>query len=529
MHAPRRKMFYERLRSGNLPAAREPPPLPDPRRPRARRRARRPPGGRRGRAAGRRVRAGGQLLRPVGDVDRQARREGEQHRLRGEHHSGRERLRDPRAGRRARRLPAARPGRLLHHREVRRHARLDHHARIRQPFQGPQGLERRLHDHRHGDEPRARGGVRHRHRLARHGSSTPAAATQFGFQDATGCADPPEAEIDATGTTFKGATPTAASRARSTRTRTSRPSSSSAATSTAAGRGRPYGVTYALPDCASIQGLAGLGAPVQNFLDYGAPVAPHDTVGWPTFKDWPGPRGLTYEGDYYTGLKRAWMGGLRIFVTDLVDNEALCRLMTDRSATPVTTWTRAPAGRGPHELQDYIDAQSGGPGKGFFRIVTNPFQARKVINEGKLAVVEGVEVSHGSSAAVRPTTSGLLAGRSRPPASTSSSSSGSRSFFPSTSSTTRSAGRRWTAAAEGVLINGAQPPEDRPLLGRQDVHRRRARLRAAQPGRRRRAGRPARRRRCGQLVPGGTVPVYGPAPHCNQQGLTDLGSYLLSR
>ncbi len=35
------------------------------------------------------------------------------------------------------------------------------------------------------------------------------------------------------------------------------------------------------------------------------------------------------------------------------------------------------------ELQDYIDAQSGGPGKGWFRIVRNPFQARRVINSGK--------------------------------------------------------------------------------------------------------------------------------------------------
>jgi hypothetical protein len=47
-----------------------------------------------------------------------------------------------------------------------------------------------------------------------------------------------------------------------------------------------------------------------------------------------------------------------------------------------------------YELQDYIDAQSGGPGKGFFRIVTDPFQARKVIQRGKLAVVLGIEVSH---------------------------------------------------------------------------------------------------------------------------------------
>ena len=44
-------------------------------------------------------------------------------------------------------------------------------------------------------------------------------------------------------------------------------------------------------------------------------------------------------------------------------------------------------------MQDYIDAQFGGPGKGFYRIVTNPFQARKVINAGKMAVVMGIETS----------------------------------------------------------------------------------------------------------------------------------------
>src|SRR5262249_34591996 len=46
-----------------------------------------------------------------------------------------------------------------------------------------------------------------------------------------------------------------------------------------------------------------------------------------------------------------------------------------------------------NELQDYIDAQFKGPGKGFFRIVRSPAEARAVIHEGKLAVVMGVETS----------------------------------------------------------------------------------------------------------------------------------------
>ena len=49
------------------------------------------------------------------------------------------------------------------------------------------------------------------------------------------------------------------------------------------------------------------------------------------------------------------------------------------------------------EMQDYIDAQSGGPGKGFYRIVTSPFQARKVINAGQ----DGGDHGHGDQRAVR--------------------------------------------------------------------------------------------------------------------------------
>jgi len=45
------------------------------------------------------------------------------------------------------------------------------------------------------------------------------------------------------------------------------------------------------------------------------------------------------------------------------------------------------------ELQRYVDAQAGGPGKGFFQIVTDPYQARRVINQGKMAVVLEIEVS----------------------------------------------------------------------------------------------------------------------------------------
>ena len=36
---------------------------------------------------------------------------------------------------------------------------------------------------------------------------------------------------------------------------------------------------------------------MQNFLNYGNPVAPHDTTGWPKLTEWRRDN-LTYEGTY---------------------------------------------------------------------------------------------------------------------------------------------------------------------------------------------------------------------------------------
>ena len=49
----------------------------------------------------------------------------------------------------------------------------------------------------------------------------------------------------------------------------------------------PFGIQFALPDCAPYE--QGTNGPVESFLDYGLPAHPHDTVGWPTFQDWPSP------------------------------------------------------------------------------------------------------------------------------------------------------------------------------------------------------------------------------------------------
>lgn len=155
----------------------------------------------------------------------------------------------------------------------------------------------------------------------------------------------------------------------------------------------PYGVTVALADCPDhVEG--GVGMTVEALFSGQSFDSTHETDGWPTFEGWPKPGSLTHETTYWRWIERAWRGGLRLMVNDLVDNRALCELY------PIDDGTEC--GDMPNvrdqaadmvALQDYIDAQYGGPGKGFFRLVRTPEEARAVINDGKLAVVLGVEVS----------------------------------------------------------------------------------------------------------------------------------------
>jgi microsomal dipeptidase-like Zn-dependent dipeptidase len=154
----------------------------------------------------------------------------------------------------------------------------------------------------------------------------------------------------------------------------------------------PYGVTYALVDCPD-HGPGGKGALLEDVLSGNTPGTGHDTVGWPTFGYWPHYSSLTHEQVYYTWLERAWRGGLRMFTNLLVDNGVLCEIYPyKKNSCNEMDGVRLQAQR-LHELERYIDAQNGGPGRGWFRIVTDPFQARAVVNSGKLAVVMGIEVS----------------------------------------------------------------------------------------------------------------------------------------
>ena len=85
-------------------------------------------------------------------------------------------------------------------------------------------------------------------------------------------------------------------------------------------------------------------------------------------------------------------------MNDLVDNETLCELQRNAVGEPTRDCNSMNnAGRQAgtmYGMENYIDAQYGGPGKGFFQIVHSPAEAREVIKDGKIAVVLGIEISN---------------------------------------------------------------------------------------------------------------------------------------
>jgi microsomal dipeptidase-like Zn-dependent dipeptidase len=214
----------------------------------------------------------------------------------------------------------------------------------------------------------------------------------FSFDAAQGCATFPEVETNVTGEPSKGAYPFGETRGLLDG------HMHMMAFEFLGGRvhcGKPwdrFGVTVALVDCPDHYGN-GAGAVLENTISYGNPARTHDPIGWPTFRDWPAAPSLTHEQSYYKWTERAWRSGLRLYVNLLVDNNALCTVYPLKKNSCNEMDSVRLQAQDLYQLQNYIDAQNGGPGKGWMRIVKTPFEARKVINEGKLAIVMGIEVS----------------------------------------------------------------------------------------------------------------------------------------
>ncbi len=180
----------------------------------------------------------------------------------------------------------------------------------------------------------------------------------------------------------------------------------------------PLGVQHALPDCSIYHGEMGrrdffgyafdsagadgadLGELVPAIAVGELPDDNHITAGYPEFTGWPnGPTRSTHQTQYYRWLERAWMSGLRLVVQHATTNSIICHLTIGADAQEsrydcedMTAVDRIIDES--YAMERYIDAQAGGPGEGWFRIVTTPAQAREVIEQGKMAVILGIETSN---------------------------------------------------------------------------------------------------------------------------------------
>jgi hypothetical protein len=291
----------------------------------------------------------------------------------------------------------------------------------------------------------------------------------------------------------------------------------------------PYGVERALPDCNEDVANGSANSVLETALK-GSP--PEDQRGWPTFRSWPAFNALAHEASYYRWLERAWKGGLRLYVNLLVDNEALCNVYPfKRNPCDDMNSVRLQAKR-TRELEDYVDAQAGGPGKGWFRIVKDPFEARKVINDGKMAVVLGIEVSRlfgcGLNRGV-PTCDKAAIRRQLDEVHA----LGVRQMELINKFDNAFGGVAGDSGTFGVAVNSANFAStgnfwNMRKCDEEDAHVHDREQPLAAPD-----AVPTQDAIFGAafktLLEGGQTPVYGPGPHCNALGLSDLGAELVNR
>lgn len=155
----------------------------------------------------------------------------------------------------------------------------------------------------------------------------------------------------------------------------------------------PLGIAVALQDCSPLHGPNGSYDLLGMVQDK---ITSHKTDGWPTFSYWPTSYSQTHQQAYYRWIERAWLSGQRLMVQEMVSAEVLAKV---KNILP--PYKNAPENdmvvvdlqiANMYAMQDYIDAQCGGPGKGWFRICKSSREARQAISQGKMAVILAIEV-----------------------------------------------------------------------------------------------------------------------------------------
>ena len=168
--------------------------------------------------------------------------------------------------------------------------------------------------------------------------------------------------------------------------------------------GQPFGPReQALASDVPAHGIGGIADPIGHVVRLrnkhpNVPLIGHPVGGHPRYDGWPTYDNVyTHTAWYQDWLKRAVDGGLRLLVMYAVNAEALCeaskllgKIAPGRTCGDMEAVDRQIAQA--RMMEQYIDNQHGGAGKGWYRIVHSPQEARGAIAKGQLAVVLGIEV-----------------------------------------------------------------------------------------------------------------------------------------
>ena len=279
------------------------------------------------------------------------------------------------------------------------------------------------------------------------------------------------------------------------------------------------GIEDALQDCHS-HGSDGRTALIENLthLEGKGPLDPHDTTLYPSFTDAPKWSSLTHQQMYYRWIERAWRGGQRIMVADTVNNSVLCSLPTQVNTSSCNDMdvVRRQV-KETKELEAFIDARHGGPGKGWFRIAYSPQEARTYVEQGKMAVILGMEVSApfgcGMTLGVSHCTKAQIdAGLDEVKE------LGIRSMYLCHKFDNALCGVRFDSGTQGIVVNAGNFLSTGQFWQveqcRTQLHDNTVEGGVIPP-------------KVAQLMPVQVLPIYPEGPHCNTRGLTSLGEYAL--
>ncbi len=119
--------------------------------------------------------------------------------------------------------------------------------------------------------------------------------------------------------------------------------------------------------------------------DIQVPHNDHPHQGFPNLTDWPAQNSMTHQQMWYEWMRRAKDGGLKSIIALTVNSEVLGRALGGDE--PIDDKTNAD--RQIDELLAFISRH-----RDFLDTVTNSARMRQVINEGKMAVIIGMEIDN---------------------------------------------------------------------------------------------------------------------------------------